>query len=234
MKTLFNLIKIAIIFILIGGCFFLLINKTFIYDVYKGELMESDGIPINRFMYIVEDEVATRAKFYTFLSNSSLESKKNSYLNTLEKCYGKYYYDKDNNITITNYNVVSSNYYREVELEYVSDNYCSEDYKLSDMWVYEYNNKSSFISGDITEKAMTGLIDKIYNGKKVVDPVISDYKNEYSIKVNCDNNGISYTLIFEDFNDNQIIVKRQMQGKEKFAVYEIEDALNYLKSLERA
>ena len=88
MKTLFNLIKIAIIFILIGGCFFLLINKTFIYDVYKGELMESNGIPINRFMYIVEDEVATRAKFYTFLSNSSLESKKNSYLNTLEKCYG--------------------------------------------------------------------------------------------------------------------------------------------------
>lgn len=134
MKLIFRLIKIAIIFLIIGGCFYLLINKTFIYDVYKSEVMEDEGIPIKRFMYVIDDDKTNEAKFYTFLSNSTLENMKKDYLDDLELCYGKYYYDKNNKITITNYDIISNSYYREVKLSYVSDNYCSSDYKLSDMW----------------------------------------------------------------------------------------------------
>ena len=47
MKAIFNLIRVAIIFLLIGGVFFLLINETFINEVFKTEAMDGDGISIN-------------------------------------------------------------------------------------------------------------------------------------------------------------------------------------------
>ena len=78
---------------------------------------------------------------------------------------------------------------------------------------------------------MGGLIDKVYNSKRV-EPVISDYKNEYSLKVNCDKNGDKYSLIFEDFNDNQLLVKKEVNKDIKFAVYEIEDVKMYLEGLD--
>ena len=40
MKAIFNLIRVAIIFLLIGGVFFLLINETFINEVFKTEAMD--------------------------------------------------------------------------------------------------------------------------------------------------------------------------------------------------
>ncbi len=230
MKLIFRLIKIAIIFLIIGGCFYLLINKTFIYEVYKTEIMDGEGIPIKRFMYVVDDDETLDAKFYTFLSNSKLDTMKKDYLDKLEYCYGKYYYDKDNNITITNYEVISKDYYRLVKLSYVSDNYCSDDYKLSDMWVYDYINKSGYISGDISEKAMTNLIDKVYKSKRV-DPVIKTYTSKYSYKVNCENNDEKYTLIFSDFSENELLVKKVVNGNTKFAVYEVENVINYLEAL---
>lgn len=230
MKLIFRLIKIAIIFLIIGGCFYLLINKTFIYDVYKSEAMEGEGIPIKRFMYVIDDDKTNDAKFYTVLSNSTLESMRKDYLDGLELCYGKYYYDKNNKITITNFDIISNSYYREVKLSYVSDNYCSNDYKLSDMWVYDYINKSAYLSGDILEKNMTSLVDKIYTSKNV-EPVVKNYKNEYSYKVNCENNEEKYTLVFEDFSENELLVKREVNGNTKFAVYEIENVKDYLKSL---
>ena len=122
-------------------------------------------------------------------------------------------------------------YYKEVNISYVKDNYCSSDYKLSDMWVYEYNSLSAYLDGDISEKAMSGLIDKVYNSKKI-EPVITDYKNKYSLKVNCDKNGDKYSLIFEDFNDNQLLVKKEVNKDIKFAVYEIEDVKMYLEGLD--
>ena len=77
---------------------------------------------------------------------------------------------------------------------------------------------------------MSSLIDKVYNSKRV-EPVISDYKNEYSFKVNCDKNKEPYTLVFEDFGDNQLIVKKEVDGKLTFAVYEINNVRSYLGGL---
>ena len=230
MKLIFRLIKIAIIFLIIGGCFYLLINKTFIYEAYKTEIMDGEGIPINRFMYVIDNDETLDAKFYTLLSSSKLESKKKDYLDSLEACYGKYYYDKDNNITITNYEVISKDYYRLVKLSYVSDNYCSDDYKLSDMWVYDYINKSGYISGDISEKAMTSLVDKVYTSKRV-DSVIKTYTSKYTYKVNCENSDEKYTLIFSDFSENELLVKKEVNGNIKFAIYEVENAIDYLEAL---
>ena len=99
------------------------------------------------------------------------------------------------------------------------------------MWVYEYNSLSAYIDGDISEKAMTNLIDKVYNSKNI-EPVITNYKNKYSFKVNCDKNGDKYSLTFEDFNDNQLLVKKEVNGNIKFAVYEIEDVKMYLEGLD--
>lgn len=230
MKLIFRLIKIAIIFLIIGVCFYLLINKTFIYENYKSEAMEGEGIPIKRFMYVIENNEKLETKFYTLLSENTLENMKKSYLDTLEYCYGKYYYDKNNEITITNYEIISKDYYKEVNINYVADNYCSENYKLSDMWVYDYISKSAYLNGNITEKNITDLIDKIYKSKKI-EPVITDYKKEYSYKVYCENNDEKYTLIFEDFGENELLVKKEVENNVKFAIYEIENIKEYLKGL---
>lgn len=230
MKLIFKLIKIIITLLVIGGLFYLFINKTFIYNVYKNDVIKS-GISIKRFMYVKDDIKNNKANFYTFWPSNSLEEEKDSYLKELELCYGKYYYDKDNDVTITEYKINDKNYYREVIINYVNDNYCSDEYKLSDMWVYEYNSLSAYIDGDISEKAMTNLIDKVYNSKNI-EPVITNYKNKYSLKVNCDKNGDKYSLTFEDFNDNQLLVKKEVNGNIKFAVYEIEDVKMYLEGLD--
>ena len=37
---------------------------------------------------------------------------------------------------------------------------------------------------------------------------------------------------FEDFNDNQLLVKKEVNGNIKFAVYEIEDVKMYLEGLD--
>ena len=76
MKAIFNLIRVAIIFLLIGGVFFLLINETFINEVFKTEAMDGDGISINRFMYLVPSDNKLNATFYTPISFSKLENKK--------------------------------------------------------------------------------------------------------------------------------------------------------------
>ena len=224
---LFKLIKLLIVIIVVGGLFLLLTNKTFVYDTYKSDDVK-EGIPISRFMYVRENNLDVT--FYTFVSVEKLESVKAEYLKTLDECYGKYYYDKDNDITITNYEIKSNKYYKEVNISYVKKNYCSSDYKLSDMWVYEYNSLSAYLDGDISEKAMSSLIDKVYNSKRV-EPVVSDYKNEYSFKVNCDKNKEPYILVFEDFGDNQLIVKKEVDGKLIFAVYEINNVRSYLGGL---
>lgn len=225
---LFKLIKLLIFVIVVGGLFLLLTNKTFVYDTYKSDDVK-EGIPISRFMYVKENNLDVT--FYTFVNKEKLERVRDEYLKSLDDCYGKYYYDKDNDVTITEYKINDKNYYREVIINYVNDNYCSDEYKLSDMWVYEYNSLSAYIDGDISEKAMTNLIDKVYNSKNI-EPVITNYKNKYSLKVNCDKNGDKYSLTFEDFNDNQLLVKKEVNENIKFAVYEIEDVKMYLEGLD--
>ena len=153
---LFKSIKLSIFVIIVGGLFLLFANKTFVYDTFKNDDLK-EGIPISRFMYVKENNLDI--SFYTFVNEEKLERVRDEYLKSLDDCYGKYYYDKDNNITITNYEIKSNKYYKEVNISYVKDNYCSSDYKLSDMWVYEYNSLSAYLDGDISEKAMSGLLD---------------------------------------------------------------------------
>lgn len=233
MKTILSLIKIAIIFGLICGCFFLLINQTFIYEVYKGELMEGDGITIPRFLYFVSEDNDLNVKFYTPLSKSYITSGKDSYLNNLTKCYGKYYFDEDNNITITKYNIIDNSYYREITISYVIGNYCSDDYVLSDMWVYEYNTLSTYINGDISATAMNELINKIYNSSRINDPEITDYKSQVEYKVTSKINGIEYEMYFSDFSANELLVIKKINNEEYFGVYQIENVVDYLKNLEK-
>ena len=104
---LFKLIKLLIVIIVVGGLFLLLTNKTFVYDTYKSDDVK-EGIPISRFMYVRENNLDVI--FYTFVGVEKLESVKAEYLKTLDECYGKYYYDKDNDITITNYEIKSNKY----------------------------------------------------------------------------------------------------------------------------
>lgn len=234
MKTIFSLIKIAIIFAFIMGAFFLLINKTFIYETYKSDIMEGDGIPIKRFSYLLSEDNDLNVKLISPLSNSVLTEKKEKYLSNLTSCYNKYYYDEEENITITKYEVKSNKYLREINIGYASGNYCSDEYKLSDMWVYEYINISTYTSGDITSKGVTGLIDKIYNSKRVEDPIIKEYESKINLKVNCNTNSKDYNLYFSDFSENELLVKKESYGKIKIAIYEIDDVVNYLNSLERS
>ena len=233
MKTLFNLIKFIIIMAILVVIVLLGTNKTFIYNHYSTTDMYGDGIPISRFMYFL-DENNNTAKFVTPISITTLNSIKDTYLSKLKNCYGKYYYDEDNNITIEEYYITEKNHYNSVSIKYDYINQCSEDYVLSDMWVYEYNDLSTFVGGDITEKAMIKFIKDIYEEKRVEDPKITEYKSKIKINIDCHMSKYDYKLIIEDFSENEIKITKTYEDKTMFVVYTMDNALEYLESLEKA
>ena len=231
MKLILNIITIGLVFLFMAGAFLLLINKTFIYETYKEDVMTGEGIPISRFMYYQETN-NSGSIFITPLSANYLNTYRSNYLNDLERCYGEYYWDEDNTITITKYQVIDNSYYRSVNIAFVEDNYCSEEYILSDMWVYEYNNVSDYVDGDISQVAMNALINTVYSAVRVSDPVIDDsYEKQINLVITCSNLDGEYTLTFSDFSDSELLIVKEDSKGRQFAVYEIADVVNYLKNL---
>lgn len=231
MKLILNIITIGLVFLFMAGAFLLLINKTFIYETYKEDVMTGEGIPISRFMYYQETN-NSGSIFITPLSANYLNTYRSNYLNDLEQCYGEYYWDEDNTITITKYQVIDNNYYRSVNIAFVEDNYCSDEYILSDMWVYEYNNVSDYVDGDISQVAMNALINTVYSAVRVSDPVIDDsYEKQINLVITCSNLDGEYTLTFSDFSDSELLIVKEDSKGRQFAVYEIADVVNYLKNL---
>ena len=90
LKWLFGAIELVLVFGFMALAFLLLINKTFINEIYTEDFMMGDGIPINRFMYFEDINSDLTASFLTPLNYETLNVAKNSYLNSLEKCYDRY------------------------------------------------------------------------------------------------------------------------------------------------
>lgn len=234
MKWIFGAIKLVLIFGFMALAFLLLINKTFINEVYLEDFMIGDGIPIKRFMYFEDLNSNLTASFITPLGYESINEAKNSYLETLEKCYDRYYYDSNNAITIIDYDITNDKYLRLVSIHMANGNYCSDDYKLSDMWLYDYENLSLYVNGDITQNAMSEIISTIHSSEKVDNPtIVDDHEAEVILKVNASMDGVGYSLTFEDFSENELIVIKEMNNKTQFAVYTVENVIDFLNSLER-
>lgn len=234
MKWIFGAIKLVLVFGFMALAFLLLINKTFINEVYLEDFMIGEGIPIKRFMYFQNINSDLTANFITPLNYETLNNAKNSYLESLEKCYDRYYYDSNNAITIIDYDISNDKYLRSVSIYMANDNYCSEDYKLSDMWIYDYENLSLYVNGDITQNAMSRVISTIHEAERVNNPtIVDDYEAEVILKVNASTESIGYTLTFQDFSENELLVIKQMNNKTQFAVYTLENVIDFLNSLER-
>ena len=234
MKWIFGAIKLVLVFGFMALAFLLLINKTFINEVYLEDFMIGDGIPIKRFMYFQNINSDLTANFITPLNYETLNNAKNSYLESLEKCYDRYYYDSNNAITIIDYDISNDKYLRSVSIYMANDNYCSEDYKVSDMWIYDYENLSLYVNGDITQNAMSRVISTIHEAERVNNPtIVDDYEAEVILKVNASTESIGYTLTFQDFSENELLVIKQMNNKIQFAVYTLENVIDFLNSLER-
>ena len=234
MKWIFGAIKLVLIFGFMALAFLLLINKTFINEVYLEDFMIGDGIPIKRFMYFEDLNSNLTASFITPLGYESINEAKNSYLETLEKCYDRYYYDSNNAITIIDYDITNDKYLRRVSIHMANGNYCSDDYKLSDMWLYDYENLSLYVNGDIAQNAMSEIISTIHSSEKVDNPtIVDDHEAEVILKVNASMDGVGYSLTFEDFSENELIVIKEMNNKTQFAVYTVENVIDFLNSLER-
>ena len=234
LKWLFGAIELVLVFGFMALAFLLLINKTFINEVYLEDFMIGDGIPIKRFMYFEDLNSNLTASFITPLGYESINEAKNSYLETLEKCYDRYYYDSNNAITIIDYDITNDKYLRRVSIHMANGNYCSDDYKLSDMWLYDYENLSLYVNGDITQNAMSEIISTIHSSEKVDNPtIVDDHEAEVILKVNASMDGVGYSLTFEDFSENELIVIKEMNNKTQFAVYTVENVIDFLNSLER-
>ena len=232
MKTIIGLIKIVLVFAFMALAFVLLVNKTFVYEKYQDEEMKSDGIPISRFMYFTKLSNDLNANFISPLSANYLKKYKNDYLDGLKQCYGKYYYDEANDITVLKYDVIDLDYYRSVNIQFAYDNYCSDEYILSDMWVYEYNELSEYVNGDILESKMVDIIKKIYESTRNNDAIINDeYKSEIEIKVNCRIEDENYILTFKDFSENELLIIKEEKGVKQFAIYKVENVKGFLNSL---
>ena len=232
MKAILKLIKWLITLAIIALIVILVTNKTFLGQRYKTDIMNGEGISIPRFVYFVK-ESDNKSFFITPLNMDYLNKEKDNYLNNLTKCYNKYYYDKDNDITIMDYKITDKEYYRTIDISYANTNYCSSDYILSDMWVYEYNALSTYVSGDITSDAVSSLLNTVYNGKRITDPELTDYESKVTIKIECSLNNENYTLEFKDYAENELAVIKKSDDAEKLAVYKIDNIVEILNILEK-
>lgn len=232
MKFLFSIVKVAISIGLALGLLLALINETFIYTVYKTDFMDADGISMPRFMYMLDSSNDTKGDFITWNSKETLEENKTNYMSNLTNCYGKYYYDKENDITILDYKISDNGLYRTVNIKYDTVNYCSENYVLSDTWIYEYRELSKIEETNVSEASITRLIDVLNNAKRNINPVVDDsYKSSKSINLLLSLKTSKYSLEIKDFSENEIVVIREEANKKKFAVYEVGNAKATLEGL---
>ena len=117
-------------------------------------------------------------------------------------------------------------------IEYVLDNYCSDDYILSDSWIHEYNNYSKLEEISVSEASVIDLIGKLFSAKRNLSPVIpKDYKAEVTIELHAVQKDGKYYIDIKDFGENEILVVKTKANQKQFAVYTYEGAKEYLKSL---
>lgn len=231
MKLIFGIIKIGLVIGIAVLGLALLINKTFIYEVYRTDYMDGSGIPLIRFMYM-ENASGTNARFVTFVNMSDLEAKKKEYVSTLTPCYGAYLYDKNNNITILNYNIVDNGMYRKVNINYDLSNYCDEKYYLEDTWIYDFSTLSTLEETNISLANVSGLMGRFSSLERNEDVIVDkNYKSEVKINLACTHKKGKYTLEIKDINENEIVVVKTENDTKQFAVYKLNNAKDYLKGL---
>lgn len=232
MKFIFSLIKVLVCIGLALLALMLLINQTFLKDVFLTKDMSGNGIPVERFTYMFNQPNMSKARFISLASLETLNKTKEDYMSGLKTCYGMYHYDKENDITILKYNVSDSGLYRNMFIEYVLDNYCSDDYILSDSWIHEYNNYSKLEEISVSEASVIDLIGKLFSAKRNLSPVIpKDYKAEVTIELHAVQKDGKYYIDIKDFGENEILVVKTKANQKQFAVYTYEGAKEYLKSL---
>lgn len=232
MKFIFSLIKVGICIGLALLALMLLINTTFLHEEFKTSDMAESGVPIPKFTYMLTTAKSTNASFITLASLEEINAKKESYLNNLTACYGLYYYDKANDITITKYNAIDNGAYRSMNISYAIENYCGEDYILSDSWIHEYNNYASLEESSISEAGVIDLIDKLFSAKRNINPIIdTSYKPATKIELFINHRDGKYYLEIKDISENEILVIKTKANEKQFAVYEYPNAKNYLESL---
>ncbi len=224
MKFLGKVISLVISFSLAIGLLTLLINDTFT----KTELQ---GIPIPRFLYL-KDNSSLNYELYTFRKNTLLNETKNNYLKNLENCYGNYYYDQNNELTITKYEIIPHQFYQEVKINIDYKNYCSENYILSDTWLDEQKTVPRLMDLNISINNFNNLLDKISEAKRDLEPIINpSYHSEYIITYNYYLLNNHYYMEIKDINENEIVVIKTLNEESKFAVYEINTVKDYLKTI---
>ena len=232
MKFIFSLIKVGICIGLALLALMLLINTTFFHEEFKTNDMEGSGISIPKYTYMLTTAKATNASFITLSSLEEINAKKDGYLNNLTACYGLYYYDKANGITITKYNALDNGAYRSINISYAIENYCGEDYILSDSWIHEYNNYASLEESSISEAGVIDLIDKLFSAKRNIKPIIdATYKPTTKIELFINHRDGKYSLEIKDISENEILVVKTKSNEKQFAIYEYPNAKDYLKNL---
>ena len=227
MKFIFKLIGVVISISAAVLLLALLINDTFIKTEFKMEGMNANGITIPRFLYLVNNNPNNSTyHFYTFLPYENLTQAKDNYLKNLD------YYDKDNDITITKYNILNNNILKEVFIGIDYTNYCSERYVLSDTWLEDYKNTGKIYDLNITLSNLANLMNTLTQAKRNINPTINpNYKSEFSITYNYFQKNIHYYMEIKDASEDEILVIKTVNEDKSFAIYEMPQAKEYLKSL---
>ena len=181
LKWLFGAIELVLVFGFMALAFLLLINKTFINEIYTEDFMMGDGIPINRFMYFEDINSDLTASFLTPLNYETLNEAKNSYLNSLEKCYDRYYYDSNNGITIIDYNISNDKYLRSVSI-------------TNDSELFSKVNFAIITKDDITFNKMVIELNNDYLSG--TDGLVDTYKNIFKADLTSRNFASSFSKNF--------------------------------------
>lgn len=210
---------------------FLLTNKSYFWKNYK-------KIYVPLLSFHTDDCCMTTSNFYSLRTKNDLENDINKYYDDLVSCYNEtIFYDKKADVSISKYEVVDKFFYRAIHIIYDKGNVCHDEYILDDETIDEIRKNGKILSsyyylnGDeyVINIPIAEILKK-FSGKEYIDRNITNdseelyfvyyyelYEKQYVLEIFTKDNKLIYKVI--DQNDHS-----------KYAVYNKEDALEYLES----
>lgn len=139
MKKIPKVIMILLLALFISLILILAINRTFFKQTYtsKGAEEKEISFTIPKYSYYRSSESSdeeTTVKLISLRSVESIEKDIEEYFTELKSCFNESYYS-DENLTFIKYQVNKRKLHKEIEIVYVVDNLCKDEFVLENDWL---------------------------------------------------------------------------------------------------
>lgn len=186
MKKIYKTVLIIFVILLVFLLFSFVINKTFFKQNYINRDNDKNEVSfeVPKYSYFVSSKNATgetTVKLISLRKVENIEKDIEQYLNEFISCYDESYYAK-NDLTFLKYQVNKKVLHNEIEIVYVEENVCEEEFVLKTDWIEDLPLfDEMFLIKDLEE------FDKMNIEAINLNEILNDLLNESSRTPNNEN-----------------------------------------------